>query len=59
MLYDAGKTFESLVNTLAERVKIELQDEGYAIIIDGEVYTWTVTEDKAYDRAIQLIELGI
>jgi len=59
MLYDAGKTFESLVNTLAERVKIELQDEGYAIIIDGEVYTWTVTEDKAYDRAIQLIELGV
>lgn len=59
MLYDACKTFESLVNTLAERVKIELQDEGYAIIIDGEVYTWTVTEDKAYDRAIQLIELGI
>jgi len=59
MLYDAGKTFESLVATLANRVKIELQDEGYAIIIDGEVYTWTVTEDKAYDRAIQLIELGV
>jgi len=59
MLYDACKTFESLVATLANRVKIELQDEGYAIIIDGEVYTWTVTEDKAYDRAIQLIELGI
>ena len=59
MLYDAGKTFESLVATLANRVKIELQDEGYAIIIDGEVYTWTVTEEKAFDRAIQLIELGV
>ena len=59
MFFNAGLAFVSLVDSLSERVKIEKQPEGWAVIIDNEVYTWAETEDSAMDFALRLIDLGI
>jgi len=58
MLINAKTLFCSMVETLAKRVSIELQTEGWAVIIDGETVTWSSTEDKAVDVAIKLIDAG-
>lgn len=59
MLINVFDSFASLVEKLATRVKIEHQSEGYAVIIDGVVYTWAVNETRARDIAIDLIETGV
>jgi hypothetical protein len=58
MLVDAGECMKSLVAELAQRVRIEPQPEGWAVIVDGVVWTWAVSEQRACDTAVQLIELG-
>jgi hypothetical protein len=58
-MIDAYESFFQLVQELARRVRIESQSEGWAVIIDGEVATWSVSEPRAYDIAVELIESGI
>jgi hypothetical protein len=58
-LFEVDRVFAGLVETLARRVKLEHQEPGWAIIIDGEIYTWAVTHRRAEDIAINLIESGV
>ena len=58
MLVDTGAAFHSLVEQLASRCLVELQQEGWAVIIDGETVTWSVSETAAHNLAIKLIEHG-
>lgn len=48
-----------LIKNLNNRIRIEHQPEGWAIIIDNEVYTWATTRNHAYDFALRLIKAGI
>jgi hypothetical protein len=57
-LIDAGTVFEQLVATLSQRGRVYHDTEGWAVEIDGEVWTWATTEHKAHDLAIKLIEAG-
>lgn len=57
-LIDAGAAFQSMVEDISRRCRVYLDDEGWAIEIDGEVWTWAVNERKAHDLAIKLIEAG-
>jgi hypothetical protein len=59
MLIDAYNCFSQLVQELVRRVRIESQDAGWAVVIDGEVATWAVSESRAQQLAVELIESGI
>jgi hypothetical protein len=55
MLYNVGEMFAAKVEELARRCRIEKQAEGWAVIIDGEVWTWAVSERRAYDIGAALL----
>ena len=59
MLFRVDEMFNHLLDNLNARVKIELQKEGWAVIIDGEVYSWLKTKEQAYDVALKLMEMDI
>jgi len=58
MSLDLNLYFLSCVDIISNRLKIEQQPEGWAVIIDNEVYSWTDTESSAQDVAIRLSDLG-
>lgn len=58
MLFDIGNVFLSMVDELTKRVEIEKQGELFAIIIDGETVTWSVSDQRAREVAFKLIEAG-
>lgn len=57
MLINVYSAFESLCKKLSERVRIEQESNLWAVIIDGETITWSITEQKARDFAIKWIKL--
>lgn len=59
MHYDVNYLFHDMVKNLNDRVRIEYQPEGWAVIIDNEVYTWAKTKDRAHDFALRLIDAGV
>jgi hypothetical protein len=58
MLFDIGNIFLSMIDELANRVKIEKQGELFAVIIDGETVTWSISDQRAREVAIKLIDAG-
>jgi transposase len=58
MLFDVGNIFLSMINELERRVKIEKQGDLFAVIIDGETVTWSVSDQRAREVAIKLIDAG-
>lgn len=59
MLINAFECFQELVIEAARRCRVEQQEQGWAVYIDGELYTWCITERKAYDLGLALIESGV
>jgi len=47
-----------MIDELANRVKIEKQGELFAVIIDGETVTWSISDQRAREVAIKLIDAG-
>jgi hypothetical protein len=58
MLFDIGNIFLSMIDELANRVKIEKQGELFAVILDGETVTWSISDQRAREVAIKLIDAG-
>lgn len=59
MLINVFESFQRLVEEAARRCRVEQQEPGWAVYIDGELYTWCITERKAYDLGLALIESGV
>jgi hypothetical protein len=59
MIYEVEQMFYDVVNESDGRVRIESQPEGWAVIIDNEVYTWAKTKDRACDVALRLVDAGV